>query len=118
MRRDLPERQPLDTEIYGGPLTAEGQGQAHIQMQPSLEMEKERARIALENAASTSKGALKSEHPNGTGSDTSSVILEQAWIMKMADEIARRVYDEKLKSKDTPWTEREDIPPPAYQATQ
>lgn len=47
-------------------------------------------------------------------SDTSSVILEQAWIMKMAGEIARRVYDEK--NRQTEWDEAESLPPPAYEA--
>ncbi|KAI1159070.1 mitochondrial distribution and morphology protein 34 [Nemania serpens] len=50
-------------------------------------------------------------------SETSSVILEQAWIMKMADEIARRVYDEKQR-KDKLWEEVDDAPPPAYQRSQ
>ncbi|KAM5351441.1 hypothetical protein ACJ41O_004164 [Fusarium nematophilum] len=48
-------------------------------------------------------------------SDTSSVILEQAWIMKMAGEIAKRVYDEKNRQRSA-WDEREDAPPPAYEA--
>ncbi|KFH49080.1 Mitochondrial distribution and morphology protein-like protein [Hapsidospora chrysogenum ATCC 11550] len=53
-------------------------------------------------------------------SDTSSVILEQAWVMRMAGEIARRVYDEK-KRQGAPsagasmWGEQEDAPP-AYEA--
>ncbi|KAK0389378.1 hypothetical protein NLU13_2953 [Sarocladium strictum] len=51
-----------------------------------------------------------------SSSDTSSVILEQAWISKMAGEIARRVYDEKTRHHGT-WVDREDAPPPAYQAT-
>lgn len=57
-------------------------------------------------------------------SDTSSVIREQAWIMKMADEIARRVYDEKNGkggtpgASSTPWDEQSDAPPPAYEATE
>ncbi|KAJ3511670.1 hypothetical protein NM208_g15406 [Fusarium decemcellulare] len=51
----------------------------------------------------------------GTGSETSSVILEQAWIMKMAGEIAKRVYDEKNRQRGA-WDEREDVPPPAYEA--
>jgi len=50
-----------------------------------------------------------------TGSDTSSVILEQAWIMKMAGEIAKRVYDEKNRRQEA-WDDREDSPPPAYEA--
>ncbi|KAK3942971.1 hypothetical protein QBC46DRAFT_362140 [Diplogelasinospora grovesii] len=48
-------------------------------------------------------------------SDTSSVILEHAWISKMAGEIARRVYDEK-KRNPAFWDERDDMPPPAYEA--
>lgn len=48
-------------------------------------------------------------------SESSSVILEQAWIMKMAGEIAKRVYDEKNRQRGT-WEEREDMPPPAYEA--
>jgi distribution and morphology protein 34 len=48
-------------------------------------------------------------------SDSPSVILEQAWIMKMAGEIARRVYDEKNRREGF-WDEREDSPPPAYEA--
>ncbi|KAK0722463.1 hypothetical protein B0T26DRAFT_749856 [Lasiosphaeria miniovina] len=51
----------------------------------------------------------------GPQSDTSSVILEQAWIMKMAGEIARRVYDEKNRNPAF-WEDRDDTPPPAYEA--
>ena len=48
-------------------------------------------------------------------SDTSSVILEQAWIMKMAGEIARRVYDEKARGRlHGPSFWDDDVPPPAY----
>ncbi|ATY63915.1 mitochondrial distribution and morphology [Cordyceps militaris] len=52
-------------------------------------------------------------------SDTSSVILEQAWIMKMAGEIARRVYDEKQHhaASDEAWEGGDERPPPpAYEA--
>ena len=47
---------------------------------------------------------------------TSRGIIEQAWVLKMAGELARRSHDEKsareaLFSPD----EREDAPPPAYQ---
>ncbi|PHH64664.1 hypothetical protein CDD81_4105 [Ophiocordyceps australis] len=50
-----------------------------------------------------------------SNSDTCSVILEQAWIMKMAGEIARRVYDEKKRHGDSLWDDAEH-PPPAYEA--
>ncbi|KUJ07150.1 mitochondrial distribution and morphology protein 34 [Mollisia scopiformis] len=51
-------------------------------------------------------------------SDTSSAagsIIEQAWVMKMASEIARRAQDEKATSQGF-WSrdEREETPPPAY----
>ncbi|KAK0711235.1 hypothetical protein B0H67DRAFT_555248 [Lasiosphaeris hirsuta] len=58
---------------------------------------------------------VKPPRHRGPQSDTSSVILEQAWIMKMAGEIARRVYDEKNRNPAF-WAERDDTPPPAYEA--
>lgn len=51
----------------------------------------------------------------GPPSETPSVIFEQAWIQKMAGEIARRVYDEKRRNPGM-WEDREDMPPPAYEA--
>jgi distribution and morphology protein 34 len=63
-------------------------------------------------SAVDTKGEWKRSKPM---SDTSSVILEQAWIMKMAGEIARRVYDEKNRNPAF-WDDREDAPPPAYEA--
>ncbi len=45
----------------------------------------------------------------GPRSDTSSEVLEQAWIMKMASEIARRVYDEKNRNPGF-WEGRDDVP--------
>ncbi|KAL1869083.1 hypothetical protein VTK73DRAFT_3391 [Phialemonium thermophilum] len=65
------------------------------------------------------KAPLFGEHSRrrgGPGSDTSSVILEQAWIMKMAGEIARRVYDEKHRNPGF-WEDQDDAPPPAYEAS-
>lgn len=46
-------------------------------------------------------------------------ILEQAWMMKMAGEIARRVQDQKATGAgagtwDSRHSEREETPPPAY----
>ena len=42
-------------------------------------------------------------------------ILEQAWMMKMAGEIARRIQDQKGADGGFPERDqREDIPPPAY----
>ncbi|KAJ9151924.1 hypothetical protein NKR23_g2834 [Pleurostoma richardsiae] len=61
------------------------------------------------------KAPFQFESRRGPSSETSSVILEQAWIMKMAGEIARRVYDEKARNPNF-WEDREDVPPPAYEA--
>lgn len=72
-----------------------------------------------EASAADRKGNAMFAEPKsrrGPQSDTSSVILEQAWIMKMAGEIARRVYDEKNRNPHF-WEEREECPPPAYQST-
>ncbi|KAK2591316.1 ERMES complex subunit [Conoideocrella luteorostrata] len=57
----------------------------------------------------------RESHQACGSSDTSSVILEQAWIMKMAGEIARRVYDEKQRQQGI-WEESETTPPPTYEA--
>lgn len=65
--------------------------------------------------ANSSKSKEKAAaHDQSAASDTSSVILEQAWIMKMAGEIAKRVYDEKNRQQRM-WDEGEDAPP-AYEA--
>ncbi|KAL2213532.1 mitochondrial distribution and morphology protein 34 [Sarocladium strictum] len=80
-----------------------------FQKRSALQMQSEKAKPIF-----TKRKSPLSEQPSSS-SDTSSVILEQAWISKMAGEIARRVYDEKSRRHN--WEEREDAPPPAYQAT-
>ncbi|KAI1828228.1 mitochondrial distribution and morphology protein 34 [Xylaria intraflava] len=60
---------------------------------------------------------LNFDQSKSAGPDTSSANPEQAWIMKMADEIARRIYDEKQRNEKL-WAEHDDAPPPAYQPTQ
>ncbi|KAL8350293.1 hypothetical protein RB598_005556 [Gaeumannomyces tritici] len=61
------------------------------------------------------KKSMKEPLRPRTNSEAPSVILEQAWIMKMAGEIAKRVYDEKQRNPNF-WDDREDLPPPAYEA--
>lgn len=68
-------------------------------------------------ATTLSRGPFNLERKRAGGSETPSVILEQAWINKMASEIARRVYDEKQRNRDF-WADRDDVPPPAYEETQ
>ncbi|KAI5465685.1 hypothetical protein BGZ63DRAFT_110992 [Mariannaea sp. PMI_226] len=70
---------------------------------------------AAANGFRLDKEKLAALESQSTNSDSSSVILEQAWIMKMAGEIAKRVYDEKHRRQGN-WDEREDVPPPAYEA--
>jgi distribution and morphology protein 34 len=53
----------------------------------------------------------------GAAAQTSPDVLDQDWVMKMASEIARRVYDEKRSQQRGKWNEAEDAPPPAYEAS-
>ncbi|KAI1752275.1 mitochondrial distribution and morphology protein 34 [Xylaria castorea] len=111
--KSTPIRPPLNMDIYEEPVITERAPAAlptnDVRVSPA---HMERAREIV--TSSRGHGFDKS---NPAGSDTSSVILEQAWIMKMADEIARRVYDEKQRNEKL-WEERHDAPPPAYQPTQ
>ena len=103
----MPSRSPLNMEIYNEPVKSMTEKATKASM-----TQKEKAAEAMSN-----NDALNLERKRNEGSETSSVILEQAWITKMAGEIARRVYDEKQRNP-TFWAERDDVPPPAYEATQ
>ncbi|KAI0425775.1 mitochondrial distribution and morphology protein 34 [Xylaria sp. FL1042] len=109
-RRSTPVRPPLNMDIYNEPIAAD--------RAPAM-LNSDETKVSLSHMERTMEQAALSGRPDfellkSGGSETSSVILEQAWIMKMADEIARRVYDEKQKSEKL-WEERDDAPPPAYQ---
>ncbi|KAK6078514.1 Mitochondrial distribution and morphology protein 34 [Seiridium cupressi] len=110
--RALPSRSPLNMEIY-----SEAEKTAHaISSEKEAEVTTAQREKAKEATAS-SRNTFSLDRKQNDGSETSSVILEQAWITKMAGEIARRVYDEKQRNP-TFWAERDDVPPPAYEATQ
>ncbi|KAI9858123.1 MAG: ERMES complex subunit [Vezdaea acicularis] len=70
--------------------------------------------------ASSSTSNLNLQWPNlpiaGVDAQTSG-ILERAWVMKMAGEIARRANEEKASNRDF-WgrADQEESPPPAYGA--
>lgn len=71
-------------------------------------------------SASSSKRQEAHAGKADPSSDTSSEVLEHAWISKMAGEIAKRVYDEKSRrgapaSRGAMWEEHEEAPP-AYEA--
>lgn len=107
--KDMPSRTPLNMDIYKDPA-------GPMEKEPTYSPARQEK--AVENSASIpSKSPFNLDRKRANGSDTSSVILEQAWISKMAGEIARRVYDEKQKNANF-WAERDDTPPPAYEATQ
>ncbi|KAI0512679.1 mitochondrial distribution and morphology protein 34 [Xylaria bambusicola] len=108
-RNSAPIRTPLNTDRYEDlaiPERAPADGSKTV---PNY-ME----RITSQNASSR-RPDLKTSKSDG--SETNTVMLEEAWIMKMADEIARRVYDEKQRNEKL-WDERDDAPPPAYQTVQ
>ncbi|TRX90721.1 hypothetical protein FHL15_008300 [Xylaria flabelliformis] len=112
-KKSMPTRPPLNMDIYEEPVMVDRSPAtlptSDAKVYPAL-MERAREIVA-------SSGGPGCDQSKPAGSDTSSVILEQAWIMKMADEIARRVYDEKQRNEKL-WEERDDVPPPAYQPTQ
>lgn len=104
-------RPPLNMDTFQEPVVSPA---ASAQAAQASEAVMARQAKAWE-AAANAKMASGRHRPAGS---ESSVILEQAWIMKMAGEIARRVYDEKQRHGGDPWGDREDAPPPAYEATQ
>ncbi len=112
-KKSTPIRPPLNMDIYEEPIITD-RAPTTLALDESEVSLSHRERV-IEQVASSRRPDFEPSKP--TGSDTSSVILEQAWIMKMADEIARRVYDEKQRNEKR-WEERDDAPPPAYQPTQ
>ena len=133
-KKGLPSRTALDMGIYERPAADETAAVAPMEAAEratSTRKEMDLGAAAMAAAAAAASPSAKGQYPGTspfnlnlerarppTGSDTSSVILEQAWIMKMAGEIARRVYDEKQRRGGDFWVEGDDAPPPAYQATQ
>ncbi|KAL2271587.1 hypothetical protein VTJ83DRAFT_958 [Remersonia thermophila] len=117
--RSSDPRSPLRTQAPNSPLAAQVPS-ADIRKANPIETQassrtSEKAKKESPAAAAAAEPAKAEWKRASTGpmSDTSSVILEQAWIMKMAGEIARRVYEEKHRNPGF-WDERDDVPPPAY----
>lgn len=96
-------------------------------LDPSLSTEKRDSEAASSTSRSANapssyqdekwgaNSAFFEQAPNLSNSAAPS-ILEQAWVLKMAGEIARRVHDEKA-AREGFWQtdERDETPPPAYQ---
>ncbi|KAJ0107573.1 hypothetical protein J7T55_007763 [Diaporthe amygdali] len=103
---DSPIRPPLKPELYNSELPEK---QKQAESTPQVQSQ------GIPQNSTDEKVPFSFSPQRGPPSETSSVILEQAWINKMAGEIARRVYDEKRRNPAF-WEEREDVPPPAYEA--
>ncbi|KAF7547503.1 hypothetical protein G7046_g8982 [Stylonectria norvegica] len=111
-----PARHPLASELFTKSKHVEEAAAAmRSSSKPSEPLSKSYQSTAANAGMRFSREKVLSLEQQSTGSETSSVILEQAWIMKMAGEIAKRVYDEKNRQQGL-WAEREEPPPPAYEA--
>ncbi|KAH0421581.1 mitochondrial distribution and morphology protein 34 [Colletotrichum camelliae] len=103
-RPQLHSRPPLQPNFYTAPTETPS---APIKLDSALD---------VDTTPTAQQPADKARaYPNEKGEN--STVYEQAWIMKMAGEIARRVYDEKNRQQQGMWDEREDVPPPAYEAS-
>lgn len=110
----LPSRPPLAANMYqppvevpSAPITAEAPREEKVSIAPNPRMSEKARRYVEEKVPAQPAQAAP---PAGS--------LEQDWILKMAGEIARRVYDEKNRHQPQGgiWDDREDAPPPAYEA--
>jgi distribution and morphology protein 34 len=108
-------RPQLSAETYNPPSSPSATSAARLpEVRATVEFpEPSPCPVEKVGTRSQEKAPIRTEKSQA-GSDTSSVILEQAWIMKMAGEIARRVYEEKRRHPEGIWDEREETPPPAY----
>ena len=104
-KRTAPERPALSLELFTepepempGPI-AEPQKLATAPMLQSTKKAEKRPNVSMSPSLYLERSDL----------------LENAWISKMASEIARRVYDEKARNECF-WTDQNDVPPPAYDA--
>lgn len=107
-RPSLTSRPPLQPDFYTAP-TEEPTAPIMLDSEHDVEVTPKAQPQNAENAK-----LFPAE--KGAAADSSNV-YEQAWIEKMAGEIARRVYDEKNRQQNGIWDVREDVPPPAYEAS-
>lgn len=96
------------TEVPTAPITLD----KHHDARPAYAVPSHHKSVEHQPHPSTPEKAPIQDQPATPG-------LDQDWIMKMAGEIARRVYDEKTRHQPPGgfWEEREDVPPPAYEAS-
>jgi mitochondrial distribution and morphology protein 34 len=106
-------RLPISPELY---RLSQNIPTVSVASSPATEVAAQSPQHTVEKSSAPPRLATSEKAPvPAPASETSSDMQEQAWIMKMAGEIARRVYDEKNRREGI-WNDREDVPPPAYEA--
>lgn len=122
---ELTPRPPFPLTPAEGPSSPTRQmpNQRALQPEPSIQLPQypiEKPQQPLFSSSSSRPRAQPQSQPDSASfayldSHAPSGILEQAWVMKMAGEIARRVQDEKSANSGF-WdhSERHEGPPPAY----
>lgn len=111
---DVLTRPPLKPELYNAEVS-QASAEKKLQQIPQPAYVPQTKSQEKGQCSTDAKTPFEFTPRRGPPSETSSVIFEQAWIQKMAGEIARRVYDEKRRNPGF-WEDREDMPPPAYEA--
>lgn len=111
---DAPIRPPLKPELYNAEVSQTSAEQKSQEISQPEYVPQIQTRVKGHGSMDT-KTPFEFSPRRGPPSETSSAVFEQAWIQKMAGEIARRVYDEKRRNPGL-WEDREDGPPPAYEA--
>lgn len=101
-------KMPKRHNIQPGPSIQLPQYPTEKPQQPLFSSSSSRPYPQLQSPPDSSSLPYLDSHP-------SNGILEQAWVVKMAGEIARRVHDEKAANSGF-WdrSERDEGPPPAY----
>lgn len=106
---------PLKQDLYGTETAQSKSAQKEQPKPKQSEFAPQAQSRGKAQSPADSKASVEFSPSRGPPLETPSVILEQAWLMKMAGEIARKMYDEKRRNPAF-WEEREDGPPPAYEA--
>lgn len=127
-RESIEPSTPQKTRLPARPALHALPEQAILEPAPSIEKSEPTVPIfsrehrpSLQSSPYPAEKAPAAYAPAPILSSDSGSILSQAWVLKMANEIARQAQDMDVKgAREGFWTqsqdEREDTPPPAYQA--
>lgn len=111
---DAPVRPQLKQELYNAEVSKKAT-ERNSQETSKAEYAQQAQLQEKEQTPVDAKSPFEFSPRRAPPSESASAVFEQAWIQKMAGEIARRVYDEKRRNPGL-WEDREDGPPPAYEA--